>query len=261
MRRRSFARHLTLAMVLLLAARSAVAGHFVIGVEDIGYAPIMSTSSDGEFSGYARELLDLFARRHGHSFEYRPLPTKRLTIEHMAGRLDAVFPDNPNWEAEAKQGLALAYSDPTVPFQDVVMVPPAKRDEPLHNLGIVRGFTPKRFLPLIQAGDLRVTEAGDPSRLIRMALAGRVDGVHVALPVALHQLKQLGRPGALVPSTVMPQANYEYHYRLSSARHAELIVQFNRFLREEQAALAALQRRYGLEDKSCLAPCMAPGLR
>jgi len=252
--RRLLARHFAFATVLLLASRPALADHFVIGVEDIDYAPLMSHDARGEFRGYARELLDLFAQRHGHSFEYRPLPTRRLTVEHVAGRLDAVYPDNPGWQTEAKRGLSLAYSEPSVPFQDVVMVPQDKRDQPLRNLGIVRGFTPKRFLPQIQSGSLRVTEAGDPSRLIRMALAGRVDGVHLALPVALYQLEQLGRPGALVPSTAMQPAPYEYHYRLSSARHAGLIAQFNRFLHEEQAALAALQRRYGLDDKLSATP-------
>jgi len=246
--RRLLAR-LALLAALLPAAGAALADHFVIGVEDVDYAPLMSRDADGESRGYVRELLDLFARHQGHRFEYRALPTRRLTAEHLAGHLDAVFPDNANWQAEAKRGHALAYSEPAVPFRDVVMVPPARRDLPLRNLGVVRGFTPKRFQPLIEAGSLRVTEAGDPSRLIRMALAGRVDGVHVALPVALYQLDQLGRAGALVPSTALAPAAYELHYRLSSLRHAELVAQFDRFLHDEQAAVAALQRRYGLDDR------------
>lgn len=246
--RRLLARLALLATPLLLATGPALAGHFVIGVEDVDYAPIMSISG-GEFRGYARELLDLFAHRQGHQFEYRPLPTRRLVIEHMAGRLDFVFPDNAGWNAQAKRGAKLAYSEPTVPFQDVVMVRPDKRDQPLHTLGIVRGYTPKRFQPLIDAGRLGVTEAADPGRLIRMTLAGRVDGTHVALPVALYQLERLGQPGALVPSTVLAPTAQEYHYRLSSLRHAELVAQFDRFLREEQPALAALQRRYGLDDR------------
>jgi len=247
--RRRTAASVHFAAALLLAAEPALAGHFVIGVEDMDYAPIMSTGSNGEFRGFARELLDLFASRHGHSFEYRPLPTKRLTAEHMAGRLDGVFPDNPNWQAETKQGHKLAYSAPMVPFQDVVMVPPAKRDHPLRELGIVRGFTPKRFLPQIQTGELHVTEAGDPSRLIRMALAGRVDGVHLALPVARYQLRQLGQPGGLVTSTVLPPTNYEFHYRLSSIRHPELVDQLDRFLREEESQLVVLQHRHGLDEQ------------
>jgi ABC-type amino acid transport substrate-binding protein len=242
------------AAALLLSAPPARAGHFVIGVEDIDYAPIMSIDVNGEFRGYARELLDLFARRHGHSFEYRPLPTKRLTAEHMAGRLDGVFPDNPNWQVEAKQGRKLAYSAATVPFQDVVMVPPAQRDRPVHELGIVRGFTPKRFLPQVESGELHLTEAGDPSRLVRMALAGRVDGVHLALPVVRHQLQKLGQPEGLVPSATVPPTSYESHYRLSSLRHAALVEQFDLFLREEEARLAALQRRYGLEERLTPAP-------
>lgn len=240
--------------LLLAAMHPAQADRFVIGVEDVDYAPIMSSGGNGEFRGYVREMLDLFARRHGHSFNYVSLPTKRLTAEHVADRLDGVFPDNQSWEAEAKRGRTLFYSEPAVPFQDVVMVPAAKRDQPVHNLGIVRGYTPKRFLPLVQAGSLTLTEAGDPSRLMRMALAGRVDGVQLALPVALYQLKQLGQPEALLPSATLLPTPYAYHYRLSSIRHAGLIAQFNRFLRDEQPALAALQRRYGLEEKLSPAP-------
>lgn len=241
------------AAALLLAAPPALAGQFVIGVEDMDYAPIMS-ASQGEFQGFVRELLDLFARRHGHRFEYRLLPTKRLTAEHVAGRLDAVFPDNPSWEAAAKQGVRMVYSEPAVPFQDVVMVLPEQRDLPLRTLGIVRGFTPKRFLAQIQSGELSIHEAGDPAKLIRMALAGRVDGVHLALPVARYQLERLGQAAALVPSTVVKPTAYAPHYRLSSVRHAGLVTQFDRFLREEHAALAALQRRYGLDDKLSAAP-------
>lgn len=246
MRRRTAC--LALFCALLAAASPAVADHFVIGVEDIDYAPIMSTAG-GDFRGYARDLLDQFARRQGHSFEYRALPTRRLTLEHANGRLDAVFPDNPHWKSDAKQGQTLTYSEPAVPFQDVVMVPTAQRALTPRELGIVRGFTPKRFAPLIEAGQLHVTEAGDPEQLVRMALAGRVDGVHLALPVARHQLVQLGQPGALVPTTTLPPARYEFHYRLSSLKHPELIHQFDRFLRDEQASLAALQHRYGLDER------------
>ncbi|MDR7272155.1 ABC-type amino acid transport substrate-binding protein [Pelomonas saccharophila] len=246
--------HCLVAPLLLATAGLSRADHFVIGVEDVDYAPIMSTADKGEFRGYVRELLDLFARRHGHRFDYLPLPTKRLTAEHVAGRLDAVFPDSETWEADTKRGRTLVYSEPAVPFQDVVMVPLAKRDQPVRSLGIVRGYTPKRFLPLIEAGSLTVTEAGDPSRLMRMALADRVDGVQLALPVALYQLEQLGRPDALVPSTALRPMPYAYHYRLSSVRHDGLIAQFNRFLRDEQAAIAALQRRYGLDAKVTPAP-------
>jgi len=224
-------------------------------VEDVDYAPIMSTA-DGEFRGYVRDMLDLFARSYGHSFEYRPLPIRRLTGEHLGGRVDAVFPDNPAWQADAKRDQQMAYSAAAVPFQDAVMVPADKRDQPLHELGIVRGFTPKRFLPLIEAGQLHVSEAGDPARLIRMALAGRVDGVHVALPVARYQLAQLGQPGALVPSPALPAATYEPHYRLSSIHHAELVAQFDRFLREQQPALTELLHHYGLDER--LAPAASP---
>lgn len=252
---------LALICALLPAAGPVAADHFVIGVEDLDYAPIMGPGPGGEFRGYARELLDLFARRQGHSFEYRPLPNRRLTLEHAAGHLDAVFPDNPSWKADAKQAQTLTYSEPAVPFQDAVMVPAARRDQVPRELGILRGFTPKRFVPLIESGQLHVTEAGDPGQLMRMVLAGRVDAVHLALPVARHQLAQIDQPGALVPTTALPSARYELHYRLSSAQHPELIRQFDKFLHEEAAALTALQRRYGLDERLPAPAAVSPAPR
>jgi ABC-type amino acid transport substrate-binding protein len=228
----------------LLGPSQAGAGEFRVGVEDVDYTPIMGVV-DGQFQGYAQELLELFARRSGHHFVYVPLPVRRLTPQLLDGSVDLNFPDNPNWRRELKLGHKLGYSEPFVPFQDVVFVRPAQLGQPLRSLGVVRGFTPKRFQLLVDAGQLHVTEAPAPANLVKMTLAGRIDGVALAAPVGAYQLRQVGQADGLDVDEAL-SGKAETHYRLSTLRHPELIAQFNDFLKAEAEAIQALQKRYGL---------------
>jgi ABC-type amino acid transport substrate-binding protein len=216
----------------------------IVGVEDVDYEPIMN-GSDGRFSGYAFQLLELFTRRQGLRFSYRPLPIKRMTPFLLDGQIDLCFPDNPNWRLDLKAGHELAYSEAFVPFQDMVFVKPESIGQPLKRLGVVRGFTPKRFQAQIEKGEIELTEATAPSNLVKMALAGRIDGVALAGAVGRHQLRQLGQPEGLQPDPAY-HAKFEMHYRLSSLRHPEVIAQFNDFLKAEATAIQTLQKRFGL---------------
>ncbi|XHS80463.1 substrate-binding periplasmic protein [Burkholderiaceae bacterium UC74_6] len=245
-RRGFWRRHGWPVCALWLAALGAAAraDEFTVGVEEVDYAPIMSVV-DGRYDGYAFELLEMFARSQGHRFTYRPLPVKRLVPYLVDGGIDLAFPDNPNWRGDVKRGHQLHYSEPMVPFQDVVFVRPERVGLPLKHLGVVRGFTPKRFQQQVDAGNLVVIEATAPSNLIQMTLSGRVDGVALAAPVGRYQLHQIGRDQALQPAPGL-SGRFELHYRLSTLRHPKLIEQFNDFLKAEAAAILALQKRYGL---------------
>lgn len=233
---------------LLALLRPASADDFRVGVEDVDYLPIMGVSN-GNFSGYAHAVLELFASQRGHRFTYVPLPIKRITPQLLDGQLDLSFPDNPNWRQDIKQGLALSYTEAFVPFQDVVFVMPEHVGQPLKTLGVVRGFTPKRFQQQMEAGQLAINEATAPANLVKMVLARRIDGVVLAWPVGAYQLRQLGQAEALRIDPAH-SAKFELHYRLSTLRHPQLVAQFNEFLKGEQAALMALQKQYGLKSSS-----------
>jgi ABC-type amino acid transport substrate-binding protein len=235
---------LALPALLLAGAARASEEALVVGVEDVDYDPIMN-GSDGRFSGYAFQLLELFARRQGLRFSYRPLPIKRMTPFLLDGQIDLCFPDNPNWRLDLKQGHELAYSEAFVPFQDMVFVKTEAVGRPIKRLGVVRGFTPKRFQAQIDSGEIQLTEATAPANLVKMALAGRIDGVALAGAVGRHQLRLLGQPAGLEPDPAY-HAKFEMPYRLSSLRHPEVIAQFNDFLKAEATAIQALQKRFGL---------------
>lgn len=234
-----------LGLAALCLAPKVQAAHFVVGVQELDYFPIYATDASGQYVGYARELLDLFASHSAHRFEYRVLPVKRLVNDYVLGRMDFMFPDNPRWDAEAKKALAVSYSAPAVTFQDAVMVLPDRRGRPIQSLGTVRGFTPWKFMAQVQGGHLKLQEATGPRNLINMALAQRVDGINVARQVAEFHLKDMGRPAALVAdANLLPSTDSQY--LLSSIQHPEVIRQFDQFLHTHQAAVNALKLKYGL---------------
>lgn len=238
------------ATIAALLAAWAGAADFTVGVEDIDYFPIFSVSGpEQRYAGFARDVLDRFAARHGHRFLYRPLPVKRLYRDYWLGRFDLVFPDSPRWDVATKreQALKISYSAPLLVFQNAILVKPERlgRPETVKVLGVIRGFTPWKFQDEIAAGRMRVEFAQGARELLQMAMLDRVDAVDMARQVADYHLRALKADGALVPDPSLLDI-VDSHYYLSSIRHPGLIAQFDRFLREDADEIAALRRRYGL---------------
>ena len=236
---------------LLIALRAPAAlPEYSVGVEDVDYYPIYSvTAPDYQYRGYARDLLDLFAAREQIQLRYVALPVRRLFHNYWAGRLDLVFPDSPRWNVDQKPALKISYSQAVLVFQDAMLVLPSRLGEPreqFRKLGFVRGFTPWKFQAQIAAGQVKIEESPGPEGLIRMALAGYIDGANMAQQVARYHLAQLGQPTGLVvePNLLTLQ---DSRYYLSSIRHPELIARFDAFLRHEARAVQALKAKYGLE--------------
>nr|WP_298165798.1 transporter substrate-binding domain-containing protein [uncultured Pseudomonas sp.] len=240
---------LIVALLALTGWFKAWAGsNYLVGVEALNYYPHYS-HQDGRFNGFAREVLDAFARSKGYSFEYRPLPVARLYESFFSGALDFKYPDNPDWQENRRQGKNIRYSDPVASYIDGVLVLPAHKGkgiERLATLGTVRGFTPWAYLALIEQGRLRVNAVTNFQQSLQQGILGRVDGVYINVDVGRHQLENvLKRPGALVFDEALPHA--QGAYRLSSLKHTTLIEEFNAFLNLNAAEVRTLKDKYGLQ--------------
>ena len=139
---------------------------YTVGVELLDYRPIWFVDSD-RFSGFAREVLDAFAREYHHKFIYRPLPVKRLWSEFLLGQLDFKYPDSQSWGPSEKGKQHIYYSKPTLSFKDGVMVKPENfgKTHTLSRLGIIRGFTPDGYQERIQKGEIELFELTKPKQL------------------------------------------------------------------------------------------------
>lgn len=237
------------ALMMAMFAVPAQAGSYVVGVEPIDYYPLY-TMKDGSYQGYARELLDAFAAKKGHTFEYRSLPFKRLFKSLLVDQdIDFKFPDNQYWSADMREGVNVTYSDPAVDYIDGVMVTPANKGkgvDSLKSLGIIQGFTAWEYLDLIKAGKVTVDTNDQYQGLIKKALRGRVDGAYSNVAVCNYQLKEvMGQPGALVFDSGLPHTASSYF--LSTVKHPEVIQEFNAFLKEEKGFVDGLKKKYQVD--------------
>ena len=173
------------------AAHPAAAQTYVVGVENIDYLP-QYAYKDGEYGGFARALLDAFAKDKGYKLEYRALPVTRLFAEFVNLDVDLKYPDNVKWSADLKSKATVIYSDPVVKYIDGVNVTPdrvGKGAESLKVLGAVRGFTPWDWLDAVKSGTVKLQENNSFSAMLETTLAGRVDGAYGNVAVAANVLE------------------------------------------------------------------------
>ncbi|WP_430461443.1 substrate-binding periplasmic protein [Thalassolituus sp. LLYu03] len=223
----------------------ATARELVVGVENLDYQPIYYTQN-GQYQGFAHELLDAFAKASGHTLVYRPLPVRRLFSDFFTGAVDLKYPDNPMWSQDERTGKAVKYSDVTLVAVDGVMV---KTDRPkgqaLKRLVIIRGFTPWVYQDAIKAGTISVQEVNDLESALRSVLLGRADGAYGNVVVARDKLKQIGSPDALVFDRELPYANSDF--MLSSIKAPEIIDEFNAFLKSQAATISKMKQASAVE--------------
>lgn len=114
---------------LLMVATPASAEHteFTVVVQDYKALPPYSGYENGDYTGFNRELLDMFANEKGYRFDYVAFPVKRLFFEFVNGVGDLKYPDNPNWALQVKKDAQIAYSDPVVEYVNGVMVLPTNK--------------------------------------------------------------------------------------------------------------------------------------
>lgn len=235
------------ALCLCFLAFPAWAGSFVVGVEETQYYP-QYTYENGQYGGFAREVLDAFAADRGHQFTYKALPVVRLFSEFVAGGVDFKYPDNQKWSPDTKTGKAVVYSAPVVTNIDGVSVLAAHKDIPaqsIRTLGTVKGFTAWSWADQIKAGKVQLHENTTFSGLVQQALASRVDGAYASISVVGHQLKSMNKEGALVFAPHLPHQKSDYH--LSSIKHPQLIAEFDQWMSDKSALLAQLKQKYQVE--------------
>lgn len=228
-------------------AFSVSAATYKIGVENINYLPHYSTDK-GEYSGFGREIMDAFSKDAGHTFEYKPMPIKRLMNAYKSGTVDAKYPDNKYWGSDDKKGLSVVYSYPVVEFIDGVMVKPdraGKGVENLKTLGTVLGFTPFEYLGLIKQEKVKVTENKSFTALLKQTMIGRIDGAYINVDVAQYTLDTaMKKKGELIFDDALPHT--KSHYHISSINKPELIDQFNEWLTNNKGTVAKIKAKFDL---------------
>ncbi|MES2015577.1 MAG: hypothetical protein V4484_03700 [Pseudomonadota bacterium] len=236
-----------------VAAETAPAKQYSIGVEELQYYPLHASSKETGFSGFAREVLDAFARQQGYRFRYVPLPINRLYVAFLKEQsVDFKYPDNPKWKGELRHSLSITYSAPLVASEEGALVLPKNRGRKLHqikSLGTVLGFTPWPYQGAIERKAMVLTVDDGLEGLLRHAMAEHIDAVYANVDVANYVLTdKLKAPGGLVFDPGLPHARSDFS--LSSLRHPQVLAEFDAFLRRERVLLQQLKSKYRIEERS-----------
>ncbi|MCX7748020.1 MAG: transporter substrate-binding domain-containing protein [Clostridia bacterium] len=221
---------------------------YKVAVQDLAEYMPESEYKDGQYSGYARELLDLFAEKAGIKFTYVVLSLKRQVTEFVNGGADFKYPDNKNWSPEEKQGKEVIYSNNVWNSINCVVVQSKKENmkiDELKKMGIITGFTPFQYMDSIKEGRITVAENSDIKGLMQQVLEGRVDGAYMN-PVVIDYYfeKYFQGRDKLVFAKGLPYAETTRH--LSTIKYPELINKFNAFLESEKAAINELKKKYNI---------------
>ncbi|MET3131181.1 polar amino acid transport system substrate-binding protein [Oxalobacteraceae bacterium GrIS 1.11] len=240
-------------LVALALASGAVAGDvgrsYAVGVEDLQYYPLHTTTKANVFGGFAREVLDAFAKRQGYTFRYVPLPINRLYVAFLQEQsVDFKYPDNPKWKEALRRSLPIHYSASVITSEEGALVLPKNKGRSIKSLGTALGFTPWPYLAAIDSKAIVLTTSNGFDGLLRHALAEHIDAIYVNIDVANYLLaEELNAPGGLVFDPGLPHARSDFS--LSTLRHPEVVAEFDAFLQREHGLLQKIREKYKLEER------------
>jgi len=219
---------------------------FIIGVQDFEHYLPYSQYSSRQYTGFNKELLQMFSKKKSYKFTFLAYPLKRLYKVFLDRKIDFKYPDNPYWSAKTKGNLKIIYSDKVIEYIDGVMVKKINKDitiEDLNDLGIVAGFTPYPYLEYIKNGQVKISEEFDYKTMIIKVLLERYEGIYSNIAVTKHYLNDvMHKKNDLVFNDNLPYIR-SYRY-LSSIKHPEIILEFNEFLKVEKIKIDELKKKY-----------------
>jgi polar amino acid transport system substrate-binding protein len=241
-----------LAALLTCLPATAAPKEYIVAVESIDYMPLYDSSDRGAYHGYARDLLDLFARKYGYKLSYVPLPVNRLYREFFVNEYyDFKFPDNPNWQQESKTGRSVIYSDPVITVNEGIFVPAprlGKGMESIKSIATITGFTPTPYLPAINSGKIKLYSVDSFQSLFKMSTINRVDGIYTN-NFSVQYFQSTAANGKIHLEMDASLPKIASPFSLSTLKHPLVIQQFNQFLLAEHAEIMVLKGKYHvLED-------------
>ena len=229
---------------------AAYAETYVVGVENSEFLPYSRVDAQGQYGGYARELLDRFASRAGVTFVYRPIAPAELLDELLEGGVDFKYPDSAAWGAQARAGKPLLYSASTADYIDGVLVAPLRHGkglEPLKHLAVVGGWTPQHYDEAIASGRMTRLDSKNLPAMIRSAVKKQADGAYYNVEVALYALNHSSKlTNALQFDAGLPYSRGTYH--LSTLKHPALLKRFDQFLADPASDVQGLKAKYRVEE-------------
>ena len=112
---------------------------------------------------------------------------------------------------------------------------------------MIHGFVPTKWLELKDQHRYRMVDVPDVASALGLVLKGRLDGANIEYNVAQHYLRSIAAQDQLVIGEQLPFT--QLPFLLSTVKHPQLLAQFDQFLLDYAGQVAALKRKYQLQEQ------------
>lgn len=221
---------------------------YVIGAQNISYFPHYEFQSNID-KGLAWAILEAYAKKSGHKFEYIALPIVRLQKELEKGNIDFAYPDNPKWHKKKLQVDKKIYSNPLVrALGGTIVVPQARGQgiDSIKRLSLPLGFSPVKWQSRIEQNLTRLVPVSDSRTALQFLTLGQADAADLEYSVA----KYLSNSTHALSEVILdPSLPYDdVGFRVATLNHPKLIDELNKFLQEESELVESLKAKYQIES-------------
>lgn len=227
---------------------SVKAEHYIVGAQNISYFPHYAFQSPID-KGLAWAILEAYAEKSGHTFDYVALPIVRLRKELVKGNVDIIYPDNPKWFNSQLETDNKYYSSPLVRALGGTIVTLDKQGkgiDAVKRLGLPAGFSPVKWQSRIESKQTKLIPAEDSLSALLLLAEQQADAVDLEYNVASYLSRNKHKLSNIRLDPSLPFD--DVGFRLATIKHKRLIDGLNQFLIEDEALVESLKRRYNIED-------------
>ena len=216
-----------------------------VGVEGLDYYPHFAFGY--RETSFSKVVLDRFAQEQNISFEYIPLPIKRMEILYKEDKIDFRFPDNVMWRETQFDRDSVIYSTPLVTVlagTTVLKSKVGRSRASINSIGTLLGFHPGLWADKLNVKKFKFLHHSSVASVVNMGLDNIVDGLEIDYSVIHFHLSKMGKKKALVLDPTLPTLNVSYS--LSTVRHTALINQFNLFVKNNRVFINDTKKRFNI---------------
>jgi len=205
-------------------------------------------SSTGQMLGFLPEVMERFANDSGNDFVLQSFPIKRYQLLLKSSQIDFILPSNPAWSD--KTAGEIVYSSAIMNSRLGFVRKKEFIGKPVTRVATIRGYT----LPELTSAQklTNYSEYFTPkiSKCMKLLKLDRVDSVYAHSDFVRSWLNKNNLNDYLVFDPSLSIDDYSYH--LATISHKEIILEFNKWLFENQITIKQLMKKYGVGSEPLL---------
>lgn len=223
-------RKLLKALILLgslfsLEGQAAQAKKYIVAFPKQNFYPQYEVSERIQ-RGLLVDIIEKFSKDQNIEFVLKSYPIKRYVQLSKEGKVDFIFPDNPEWISKDSKNK-ITFSKSVTTSTGIFFSNSFKRKDEVKTIATIRGYTIPFFQKEISHKEIKKYEIDTGRSLVNFISKGRAQVGYFHEDIINKQIKE-NSVSNIVFAHHLPKKEYSYH--LSSIHHKSIIQKFNNWL-------------------------------